>query len=156
MVTSALPLLLRPGNLLIFDRGFFLVPAAFASTQTSDWNTSISAKNQKLPITRHLIVPIVNVEKALITSRSKITAIATEAALKFVENRIGFVADNCHCVSVQSESKNLKWGSLQVTEPRWQLLMHVNRPDRSRFHMAIPQSQCHIVTRQQVPARSIG
>jgi hypothetical protein len=31
MVTSALPLLLRPGNLLIFDKGFFLALAVFAS-----------------------------------------------------------------------------------------------------------------------------
>ena len=54
MVTSALPLLLRPGNLLILDRGFFLVPAAFASTQTSDWNYSVSSKKsqtkQKKPV----------------------------------------------------------------------------------------------------------
>jgi hypothetical protein len=31
MVTSALPLLLRPGNLLIFDKGFFLALAVLAS-----------------------------------------------------------------------------------------------------------------------------
>jgi hypothetical protein len=43
IVTSALPLLLRPGNLLILDKGFFLAPVAFASTQTSDWKSDFSA-----------------------------------------------------------------------------------------------------------------
>ena len=47
MVTSALPLLLRPGNLLIFDKGFFFVPAAFASTQVSDCRNSMRLKRSQ-------------------------------------------------------------------------------------------------------------
>ncbi len=49
--------------------------------------------------TGHLAVSIVNVKKALVTSRGKVAAVTTETALKLVENRVCFVSVDCKRMS---------------------------------------------------------